>query len=120
MNKPTAAPPRPATPQQAAKHTPTPWTCQLGDNKFMDKFGQNIIKSGDEWVALVCDFNRHGRDAERDANATLVIRAVNSHAALVVALRTMLAHADDACGSCLHESHDKARAALALAEGGAR
>lgn len=64
-----------------------------------------------------------------DANAALIVRAVNSHEALVAALRGLLQHAgcNDYCESersdapcdCGYESaSDKARAALALAEQG--
>ena len=59
-----------------------------------------------------------------DANAALIVRAVNSHDALVAALRGLVDRLDDHFGgrdrSTDWREQEAARAALEQAEGGAR
>lgn len=72
-----------------------------------------------------------GSQATCEANAALIVRAVNAHEALVAALRALLCEAGYLCdqlaarglpgckGDTVDRAMDAARAALALAEGSA-
>ena len=63
---------------QTAKHTPTPWIAHKGD-----EWSNIKIIAGTSQVATISPLNEN-------ANASLIIRAVNSHDELVNALRGML------------------------------
>ena len=120
-------------------HTPTPWKYEAPQGAF----GHEVVGAS----RLVCQMSHHPeRQDEAVANAAFIVRAVNSHDALVDALRDMvpvgLADEDEQsalagesicrwCGRELNrmdngdvaqcDSDDcpavKARAALAMAEG---
>lgn len=75
------------------KHTPTPWTLRLYHPGIKNKFF-DIYKEGRPDTLATTAF--HGwTDNERAANAEFIIRAVNSHEALVKALRAVLRPTQD-------------------------
>lgn len=91
--------------------TPTPWTAEPGGKR-----GSWIKGTTGEWAALACG----DTDESARANAALIVRAVNSHAALVEALRSALAMIDASSlgkpGNILSRDRIASmRAALALA-----
>jgi len=98
------------------KHTPTPW------NLLPHEPGDKVrwIEAGDKWDGVRIEVERDDCDKEiADANAELIVRAVNAHDALVAALR--LAE-EEMCRATfkgppdrkgLNYAIDKARAALA-------
>jgi len=49
-------------------HTPGPWRVTSPDRVYNGE----VIKHGDDWIAVLSDFNRVDRDAEREANARLI------------------------------------------------
>jgi len=71
----------PALSQQAGGHTPTPWSAEQNGGR-----GSWIKGATGEWAALSCG----DTDASAEANAALIVRAVNSYAALVEATRDAL------------------------------
>lgn len=71
-------------------HTPTPWT--LGDSYGAGK--GYAICAGPQVLARVVGFGYPtgiGRHLQSDANAALIVRAVNAHAALVEAIEAVRA-----------------------------
>lgn len=89
-----------------AKHTPTPWIAKKADRALHARIG---AKSIGNWVAV---FKNDVTDEDLD----FIVRAVNSHDALVEALKI----ANKFCGSltsdeCPDSVHIPIRAALALA-----
>lgn len=93
-------------------HTPTPW--HLHNSETIDG-------PKGEWIATVKPILPGARLGEAAANAALIVRAVNSHAALVEALSEVLALYD--CGGDFYIPYDVAtkrlgriRAALKLAK----
>jgi hypothetical protein len=127
-----------------AKHTPTPWTVQYDgqDIYIQAEYNGDGIKtlSGTFTIAHLTDgFGVTGNRTERDANARLLVRAVNAHEAMREALRAALPalenYSDELnamryenaeklarrfrgrSGDSVHRLADKARAALALADG---
>ena len=118
----------PTNPHAAGKaaHTPTPWSVRAARND--EGYGllicdedQTILAGMDTWLGPT-------PEAEMEANAAFIVRACNSHAALVEALRKMMklvADFEDAAkGDCdmpeLSEAdsiHEQARAAIARATG---
>jgi hypothetical protein len=104
-----------AQPLDAATHTPTPWRVHI--------YGEIVgaAPSPGRCVLVVAEPNRTNPNAE--ANAALIVRAVNSHAALAAALedaeflmRQASKHAGPMQDSFKRSAED-ARAALALARG---
>lgn len=92
------------------KHTPTPWTLS----------GESIIKDDICIAVIETDGGYEAPGDEQEANAELIVLAVNSHAALVDALQTLinLHEGIDHGGNGIEPSDwDQARAVLALAEG---
>jgi hypothetical protein len=76
-----------AEPAQAAQHTPTPWKL----NDVHHDGGRWITTDGKCSVRVIhgefmVKKRREITEQERDANAALIVRAVNSHQALVGAL----------------------------------
>lgn len=104
-----------------AAHTPTPW-------HFSDLYGREIIHTASG--VAICALKYGSRMQKRDeANAALIVRAVNSHAELVSALvsaMSVIPDPDDAedyfPGISEYQTlwnrlmHEKARAALAKAK----
>lgn len=93
-----------------SKHTPTPWAFEPDHSK---RDGSQFIFSDadrDTWVATA--ENRETNGAEASANAAFIVRACNSHDALVAALREIAAMNGTYCGVAV----ETARAALAAAE----
>lgn len=74
-------PPQNTAPSAQQKHTATPW--QLAHSP---KFGDPFITSSTGKLSITGTIGGANL-AEQEANAALIIRAVNSHAALVAALR---------------------------------
>lgn len=54
-----------------AENTPGPWEITGLERVYQGE----VIKAGNSWVAVLCDFNRTDRDAEREANARLIAAA---------------------------------------------
>lgn len=92
------------------QHTPLPWL--LADHDF------EVVVSGDGTV-IADTWRRSGHiypKPIREANARFIFRAVNSHEALVEALQFALRESGCDGDLCNYRWHEKARAALALAE----
>lgn len=91
-----------------SKATARPW---IADSYYTDGKRVEIRMNGVRIARMLPASAKSPSEAEQTANAALIVRAVNSHEALVAALRGMLQHAGWAAS-------EKARAALALAEQG--
>ncbi len=99
-------------------HTPTPWkTIALDDDLYL-----NPDRGEGRQYALICRMSRHSK--KREANARLIVNAVNHHAAMVEALtRIVTAEPEDAPGKVDWQDSFKwaqivARAALDAVGGG--
>ncbi len=124
---------RPIEMTTETKHTPTPWRVGLRNGVF----GADEFIGGDRHYQVVCTptsggiYRRHSTEselqAEAEANAAFIVRSCNAHDALVSALKGMRLALDSiymridgdltpAEATC----DQQARAALALAEGGAK
>lgn len=95
-----------------AAHTPTPWHVIEEDNCTF-----SIMHTGSgQWIATV-----HGGREYDEQDAAFIVRACNSHAALVGALEALLRVADEHVSHKAHDTHcevfSDARDALALAKG---
>lgn len=95
-----------------ATHTPTPWRY----SPWHIEEGEPAVRAPDgEGGWIIATVNS-------DENAALIVRAVNSHAALIAALRTLIqveGHGEcpvDGLHPDIAAAWDQARAALALAE----
>lgn len=75
------------------QHTATPWAIEPD---ALDRVhGGEVIRpttGNPSPIAVLCDFNRYDRDAERQANAHFIVKAVNSHEKLVSALDVIVKH----------------------------
>lgn len=98
------------TDRTIVQHTPGPWALTTEIDRF---HGGGVIRpvlAGGEVprlgspVAVVCDFNRYDRDAERQANARLIAAAPDLVAALLAFL--------EPAGDTLEEIRNQALAAL--------
>ncbi len=116
-----------------AKHTPVPWFASCDDETREDGAheitamieGKRVCIAQVEGASAIFDRIARGRvmppgaswncdvEDELDANARFIVRAVNSHEALVAALRDLLDGSEP-----WDERATQARAALALAEQG--
>ena len=97
------------------KTTPLPW---INTGKPSAPDFENINIWGDGGRVLVAKVRYNGDSEEVEANAELIVRAVNHHAALVEALEFLLADYIAIDGPRLTASSvplDKARAVLAAA-----
>jgi hypothetical protein len=102
-------------------HTPGPWVV-TGE---MDRFhGGEWIRPLDseghqksELVAVVCDFNRSDRDAERQANAHLIAAGPDLLAAADIALRTINDTLRHVSSKALVDVAEQLHVAIAKAEG---
>ena len=108
-----------------AKHTPTPWRISPYGCGFEIESEQDLIIAQ---VQQVKPLSNETALLERHANAAYIVRAVNSHAALVNALGATLSyrlrkpvpfadHECDWCNECVDRMNQMQRAALALARG---
>ena len=88
-------------------HTPTPWKYEAPQGAF----GHEVVGAS----RLVCQMSHHpGRQDEAVANAAFIVRACNSHSALVEALEYVR---DNLCGLPVHEediSRCRAKATAAI------
>jgi hypothetical protein len=114
--------------QGSGGHTPTPWFAT--ENAYGCAFvhgGPELESFGTKYRALICGGNSH--DTLTTANAAFIVKAVNSHEALVTALRDILdnTHVGKAgqivterskYGNYPARCYHAARAALAFAEAG--
>jgi len=76
------------------EHTPTPWRVQAGSGNSEEAF---TITTSDRVIASVAGEGY----ANRQANAAFIVRAANSHAALVAALRAVEWRGGfESCPSC--------------------
>lgn len=94
------------------QHTPTPWIVSKRNAGAIPLHFQPpevLGRNGDMCVAT-----QLGNGKEAEANAEFIVRAVNSHDALVAALETLLQKCRVRNGQL---ELDQARAALALAKG---
>ena len=111
------------TKPQAVAHTPTPW--KLGFEEYIWDEASNPPQKrratridADQHVSIAFVATDIHPNHEGEANAELIIRAVNSHAALVSALNNLLDYADrheDDAG--YQAAMREAESALALADG---
>ncbi len=111
------------------KHTPTPWFAQhrtIQDGKGGSQ-RWHILAGADRSIQI-CEMP--GWDEDDEANANLVVRAVNSHADLLAALEKLAAESLYARGflnmsdpeakgvyAALETAENQARAAIAKAKG---
>ena len=108
---------------QETKHTPTPWEVETNPNIKI------YIRAGTKEICHMCEGDLYGRP---DVNAAFIVRACNSHDALVEALKALLDNADTPpepncschiytpCSDCvvyggIREAIDLAEGALMLA-----
>lgn len=102
-----------------SEHTPTPW--RVGEREA----GDLVILAGERRIARMA-FDLYVSTFAADANAALIVRAVNAHEALLSALRNLIdgiyshqrAHKCPGfdCATCTPGGHiAEAEAALALA-----
>jgi hypothetical protein len=108
------------TNQDAANHSPLPWKVASGYRED----GCAKITNGEHFGLASVVVEVDGRPyPEGEANAALIVRAINSHAALVAALEKVALFGENptalAIGhtAALMELGRNARAALALARG---
>lgn len=92
-------------------HTPTPYIVREDNSIASDDWGT---------IAHVCPGANKAIQAQMDATAAFIVRACNSHAALVEALEDCLSlidgqYPDGTNTSCVQRTKDEARAALAQA-----
>ena len=97
------------------KHTPLPW--RVGRNST-----DYCVFHGDEKFVADCDTSDDMEGTDEDiANAAIIVRAVNSHAALVDAVKTLSLVLKAACSDsrgAVADALEKADAALSLASEG--
>ena len=93
---------------QETKHAPTPWRIDGGTNNRGEQF---IWTNGNYFGghAIACVYDRM-KDAKE--NAEFIVRAVNSHEALLESLKDVLAHSELQAGII----REKAVKAIAQAE----
>ena len=106
------------------KHTPTPWVAR-GLAIYQREKWSDGTDTGSRYIAQVQSASSDSLDEDgTDAsNAEFIVRAVNSHDALVAALRSVLDTFDRQnvpLPAYLRRDEAQARAAIALAEGGAK
>ena len=93
-----------------AKHTPTPWELE----------GNCHIKSIEGWAIADCDLDYSSLNLDQqEINASFIVKAVNSHEALVEALKRISNGeftADVSSEECLLAMRQVAREALKQAE----
>lgn len=66
-----------------SKHTPTPWA--MDDTRLLIRSGGHLVAEAfRDCLKSIAD-----REAEAQANAAMIVRAVNAHDALVEALRVI-------------------------------
>ncbi len=109
------------TPDIAITHSKTPWGVEKG---IWANEGQIFIEGEESGnthkqhiAKLGYAYDKQGQD-QRDANAAFIVRACNSHEALVGALNTLLAiiHQQSSCTDTQFDNGiEKAYAALTLA-----
>ena len=103
------------------KNTPTPWEVDFDeDEKTLDIIGPWKLVGKDEWEAeCVCTMNQVGRSkAKPNTDAAYIVRAVNAHEELIVALQLLREAVSDSlkpghkhgngycgCKSALHEAN---------------
>jgi hypothetical protein len=112
--------PRSEIERQEQGHTPTPWEVQAGDDYFITAVGYpkdvpSVVDNNLDDDVLVALVGNQTSDCG-EANARFVVRAVNSHEALVEALQLALRESGCDGDLCNYRWHEKARSALALAE----
>jgi len=105
-------------------HTPTPWN--IGQyQRELDWYGNEVLVTGiyskqdGVKVAKVETWLGEEYKAESDANAELIVRAVNSHAALLEALKLTLMNAKAPEATDWSAVVQRLERAIAQAEGGA-
>ncbi len=103
-------------------HTPTPWRQSDEVHDCGTYWEHSIIGQGGGTVAVVTSKGVHGPDrkAEMYANAELIVRAGNSHAALVQIAKWVASFDEDCTGdgtrTCVCHGCEGARARAALAQ----
>ena len=106
-------------PSPHEKATPRPWRVYSIRDRRIGKDGEDMpaVWAGDnEWnEGRVCVMP-HVFVEQREANAHLIVTAVNSHTALVEALQACLKHGLDPDFGDWIEVRDRAREALRLAQ----
>ena len=104
------------------EHTPTPWQVCCATDDTCGRYDIDAWDTDESVTVASCHAQYEGHNSE--ANAKLIVRAVNSHQILIDALREMLEPGEIGLDDLLElgylpepQSAAKARAALALAEG---
>lgn len=96
-----------------------PWTFAPAGRRMRESYSQSsAIASGDKVLVAGCFSDTGGGAEAAEANAALIVRCVNSHAALVGALKGVAAlneNAGEIGAGMLVQLVTKARAALELA-----
>lgn len=100
-----------------SKHTPTPWEIRsirdrmTRDVNIVGIFGPSEIVANLDGIAVPDRMNDRSFVEDR-ANMELIVRAVNSHDALVSALEKITAGTVDVSGSAIVLGYPEAKAAL--------
>ena len=105
-------------------HTPTPWGAIHSVGSTLKSYSQSscVVGLGENMHKIICGcFDDIGGEDVANANASLIVRAVNSHAELVAALDGMMLLAEGS-GIENFSSDDRAiceraKAALSRAKG---
>jgi hypothetical protein len=90
--------------KEEVKHTPTPWSAELNDGTW-------DIRHANGTVAMLDKYD----DETEQANAAFIVRAVNSHAALLEAAKEIVQDIRE--DNDLGDTFKKLVEAIALAEG---
>lgn len=107
--------PSPA-PEREGKHTPTPWEIRRNVDGIAFKVLDAVDADADDrgrtvlYQEEVCDISD---TMQADANAELIVRAVNSHAEMLDVLNSARYHVEQGTGI-----YNAIMAAIAKAEGG--
>ncbi len=100
-----------------AKHTPTPWQLAVG-RYILAKVGPPRHERGTVEIAVLAKGDDW--EEEQEANAALIVRAVNSHHEMLEALKTIAAYPVASLypdGPCIHRDDMKEiKAIIAKAE----
>ena len=106
------------------QHTPTPWKVQFYEETQGPNFGNSVSEIHNDGVSICKTINTptHSREwcQESDANMAFIVRAVNSHKALLDAAKFSLSvhKAQGLFDMSEKMAAEKLKKAIAAAEGG--
>jgi post-segregation antitoxin (ccd killing protein) len=77
------------------KHTPTPWITTKGNGGYLTVIRPSAPQKHDDAVAFTVIRAQHPTTTQAEENAAFIVRACNSHDALVEALKNALKAGDE-------------------------